>query len=255
MIQDREKSHRPVQYNLRMTLTRLALLLLLAPLAWAQTAADITNEPHHHLLLQYDQVRVFALTLKPTEQSYTRHEHNFLLVTLQDSELVIWSEGQSAVQSFRLPRAETRFVFGGRAVGFRNDRSEEYRGVIVEFLSPKVTTYGYQAQSGTWDYASGAINSPVDPHVKFMNGMQLGTASAVDVQLLANDSFPAPDKTSAELLIPISEVDFRAQEDEHIRRQPGEIVWIPAGRKVPLVNSSAQPARFVDVELRAQPDS
>ncbi len=237
-----------------MKLCLLLPLLFGALLASAQTAVDIAAEPHHHLLLQNDQVRVFALTLKPTEQSYTRHEHNFLLITLQDSELVIWSEGQSAVQSFRLPRAETRFVFGGRAVGFRNDRSEEYRGVIVEFLSPKVTTYGYQSQTGTWDYASGAINSPVDPHVKFMNGMQLGTASAVDVQLLANDAFLAPDKASVELLIPVSEVDLRGQDDEHIRRQPREIVWIPSDRKAALVNSSPQPARFVDVEMRAQDD-
>ena len=240
-----------MQYNLLMTL-RLALLLLLSPLAWAQTAADIASEPHHHPLLQDDQVRVFALTLKPTEQAYTRHEHNFLLVTLQDSELVIWSEGQSAIPHFRLPQAETRFVFGGHAIGFRNDRSTEYRGVIVEFLNPKVTTYGYQSQTGTWDYASGAINSPVDPHAKFMNGMQLGAASAVDVQLLGGDSFPAPDKASAELLIPLSEVDLRGQDDRHIRRAPGEIIWIPSERKAALVNSSAQPARFVDVELSAQ---
>ena len=237
-----------------MKLCLLLPLLFGALLASAQTAVDIAAEPHHHLLLQNDQVRVFALTLKPTETAYTRHEHNFLLVTLQDSELVIWSEGQSAVQSFRLPRAEARFVFGGRAVGFRNDRSEEYRGVIVEFLSPKVTTYGYQSQTGTWDYASGAINSPVDPHVKFSNGMTMGAASAVDVQLLADDSFPAPDKASAELLIPISEVDLKAGDDEHIRRQPGEIVWILAARKAVLVNSAPRPVRFVDVELRAQPD-
>ncbi len=242
-----------MQYNLHMTPCRLALLLLLAPVAWAQTAADINNEPPHHLLLQNDQVRVFALMLKPTEQAYTRHEHNFLLITLQDSELVIWGEGQSSIQHFRLPQGETRFVLGPHAVGFRNDTSNEYRGVIVEFLNPKVTTYGFQ-YDGSWDYASGAINPPVDPHAKFSNGMLLGAASAVDVQLLADDPFPALEKASAELLIPISEVDLRGQDDQHIRRESGEIVWIPAARKAALVNAAPRPARFVDVELSAQPD-
>jgi hypothetical protein len=236
-----------------MTWRRLAslLFLVLAPLAWAQTAMDMAAEPHHHLLLENDQVRVFTLTLKPTEQAYTRHEHNFLIVTLADSELVIWSEGQSALPSFRLPQGEARFAFGGHTVGFRNDRSSEYRGVIVEFLNPKVTTYGFQ-YDGTWDYASGAINAPVDPHAKFTNGMQLGAASAVDVQLLAGDSFPAPDKAS-ELLIPIGDLDLNIQGYKELRKSAGEIVWIPGARQSGLANATTRPVRFVDVELAAQP--
>src|ERR1700690_1704370 len=195
-----------------MTWRRLTslLFLALAPLAWAQTAVDMAAEPHHHQLLEKDQVRVFALALKPTEQAYTRHEHNLLIVTLADPELVIWSEGQSALPNFRLPQGEARFAFGGHAIGFRNDRSSEYRGVIVEFLNPKVTTYGFR-YDGSWDYASGAINPPVDPHAKFTNGMKLGVASAGDVQLLAGDSFPPPDKASSEVLIPISDLDLKFQ--------------------------------------------
>jgi hypothetical protein len=238
-----------------MTWPRLALLFFLAPLAWAQTALDMAAEPHHHLLLDNDQVRVFAVALKPTEQAYARHEHSFLMVTLVDSELVIWREGQSPIQHFRLPQGEARFVRSGHAIGLRNDRSSEYRGVIVEFLNPKVTTYGYH-YDGDWDYADGPIAGPVDPHAKFSNGMRMGAASAVDVQLLAGDSFPPPEKESAELLIPVSDLDLKVQGDKLLHKSPGEIVWIPVpapGRTSAFVNAATRPARFVDVELLTHP--
>jgi hypothetical protein len=224
-------------------------VLLGAVFASAQTPADMAAEPHYHLLLENDQVRVFSLTLRPTEQAFTRHEHNFLLITLQDSELVIWAEGSSPVQNFRFRQGDTGFYLGGHASGLRNDRSSAYHGIVVEFLNPKVTTYGYQYPSGDWSFGSGTIGPPVDPHAKFVDRLTLGAASAADVQLLAEDSLPPPGKPVAELLIPITDVDFRAHGDVHVRKSPGEAWWIPARRTSELVNASGGPERFVMVEL------
>lgn len=227
------------------------LLLLFAGLALAQTADDIASEPHHHLLLQNAQVRVFALTLPRTEQAYVRHDHGFLTISLEDSELVVWQEGAAPVQSFPFRQGDVRFAFGGRAIGLRNDRTTDYHGVIVEFFDPKVTTYGFHADTNTWSYEGGGINLPADPHAKFVARMPLGAASVADVQLLAGDSLPAPDEGVAELLIPLTEIDLK-QEDRHIRKQPGEVVWIGSGRKADLMNASSGPIGFAVVELRPE---
>ncbi len=231
----------------------LLLALLLCPaFAMAQTAVDIAEDPHYHRLLENDQVRVFAVTFGPAEKAYVRHEHNYLVVTLRDCELVMWGKGTSAIQNFRFSRADIGFFLGGQEEGIRDDRSTECQFVTVEFLNPRVTGYRVQTDTG-WSYIAGGINAPADPHVKFANGMDLGAAAVQDVQLLAGDSFPPPGKPAAELLIPISEVDLREPDDSHLRKSAGEAFWIGEGRKSELTNASNRPARFAVVDLWIQP--
>jgi hypothetical protein len=225
------------------------LLVFCALLASAQNAIDMASDPHHQLLLENSQVRVFAVTLSPGERSFVQHEHNFLMVTLQDCEIVMWPEGRSDIQSFRLGEGDVRFLFGGRARGLRDEQTSRYRNITVEFLDPKVTTYGYQRDSGAWDYGDSVLRPPVDPHAKFANSIQLGTATATDVQLFPGDSLPLPEKLSDELLIPVSDVDLRTEGDTHMRKSPGEAVWIASGRKFKLVNAAGEAARFVVVEF------
>ena len=234
----------------------LLLLLLFALFASAQTPVDIDAEPHHHRLLENDQVRVFALTLRPTEQAYAMHEHNLLVIALRDCELVMWSEGHSDVQNFPFAQGDARFLFGGRAIGVRNDRSSECQQIVVEFLNPKVTTFGYQYGKGRWDYGISALstpdprNVPVDPHARFTNAMQLGEAVAKDVQLPPGETLPAPEKESAQLLIALSDLDLKRAGEERIRKSPADLAWIPANRRTKLTNQDAHPARFVVIELR-----
>jgi hypothetical protein len=229
--------------------SRILILLLLASMAWAQSAPDMATAPHYRLLLANDQVRVFAITLKPLERTMARHDHNFLVVALLDCDVVMWPEGESDIIDFHFSQGDVRFYPGGRALGIRNDRTTEYRNVTVEFLNPKVTNYGYQGYSGTWDYGPAAISPPVDPHAKFVNSILLGTAGVSDVQLLSRDPFPAPEKPSAELLIPVTAIDLKAGEYERVRKSPGDVVWIPAGRKSTFLSATADPVRFIVVQF------
>ena len=230
---------------------RLITLLLLAPMAWAQSAPDMAAAPHYRQLLANDQVRVFAVTLRPLERTMARHDHNFLVVALLDCDVVIWPEGQSDIVDFHFNQGDVRFYSGGPAIGMRNDRTTEYRNVTVEFLDPKVTNYGYQAYTGTWDYGASAIAPAVDPHARFANSIALGSASVSDVQLLSRDPFPAPEKPGAELLIPVTDVDLKAGEYERIRKSSGDAVWIAAGRKSTFLNATADPARFIVIQFTA----
>src|SRR5882757_9223324 len=108
---------------------RLLMMLLLAPLAWAQSAPDMASAPHYRQLLSNSQVRVFTVTLRALERTMARHDHNFLVITLQDCEVVMWAEGTSDITEFRFNQGDTRFSLGGRALGIRNDRTSEYRNV------------------------------------------------------------------------------------------------------------------------------
>jgi hypothetical protein len=232
--------------------SRLLLLIAFATTAWAQSAPDMASAQHYRQLLVNDQVRVFALTLRPLERTMARHDHNFLVVALLDSDVVIWPEGESDIVSFHFSQGDVRFSVGGRAVGMRNDRTTEYRNITIEFLNPKVTNYGYQAYTGTWEFGAASIAPPVDPHARFMNSMSLGTASVSDVQLLSRDPFPPPEKPSAELVIPVTDIDLKAGEYERIRKSSGDVVWIPAGRKDTFLNATSDPERFIVVQFLSE---
>jgi hypothetical protein len=229
--------------------SRLLFLLFLAPIACAQSAPDMASAPHYRQLLANDHVRVFALTLNPLDRTMARHDHNFLTIALRDCDVVIWAEGQSDIVSFHFNQGDVHFYLGGRAVGMRNDRTTDYRNITVEFVDPKVTNYGYQSYSGTWDYGPVSVAPPVDPHARFLSSMLLGAASVSDVQLLSRDPFPPPDKPGTELLIPVTDIDLKAGEYERIRKSSGDPVWIPAGRKETFLNATSDPGRFIVVQF------
>jgi hypothetical protein len=234
------------EYNAAMK-ARLLMLLLLTPMARAQSAPDMASAPHYRQLLNNDQVRVFALTLKPLERTMAQHDNNFLVIALLDCDAVIWPEGESDIVNFHFSQGDVRFYSGGRAIGMRNDRTTDYRDVTIEFLDPKVTSYGYQASTGTWGFGAASIGPPVDPHAKFMNSMLLGTATVTDVQLLSRDPLAPPEKPGPELLVPVTDIDLKAGEYERIRKPSGDVVWIPAGRKATFLNATSDPARLIVV--------
>src|SRR4051812_27407150 len=91
------------------------IFVLLTGLGRAQTPVpdEMSAEPHYHLLLSNNQVRVFEVMLRPTEHAFVRHQSNFLIVTLQDSEMVMWNEGESEIVNFRFNQGDVRFFYGG----------------------------------------------------------------------------------------------------------------------------------------------
>jgi len=218
--------------------------------AQVQTPDEITREPHHRLLLQNEQVRVFEVMLRPSERLFVKHQYNFLVVTLLDSEVVMWNEGESEIANFRFNRGDVRFFYGGAARGMRNDHNGVYRNITVEFLNPKVTTFGYQPNTGRWQYGGSAIGPPVDPNKKFRSTLKLGIVDANDVQLLQRDTLEPPDKGTLELLIPVTDLDMTNGSDLHVRKSAGDAWWIGDRRKADLMNTSPDPARFALVELK-----
>jgi hypothetical protein len=214
-------------------------------LTLAQDPADISAETHYRLLLENDQVRVYALTLRPDESARVRLRHSFMTVALQDGEIIIWDEGKSPIQHFQVHKGETSFhcwspicvipqrVETGVAGGFRNDRPNDYRNITVEFLDPNV---GWSMTEG------GTISYPAS--------MFVGGALVVDVLLQSGDSFPAPDKPGPQLVIPVSEIDLKGGGGIRIRKGAGEVAWIPAGQTSALANAGRDAARFITIELR-----
>jgi hypothetical protein len=234
---------------------RLGLgILLLVPLVAAQNPLDMATEPHHKLLLENDKVRAFLVTLPPRQETpLVEHKHNFLTVTLNDSEIVTWNQGESPIMHFRFAQGETRFLVSGVTRGMRNDGEAEYRNVTIEFLDPRVTSYGYQANTGQWAYGSGVIPPPVDPTAHFDNHMDAGQAVIRDMQLLPGEELRATDKDAriaAELIVAVTDCDWRIPDKARLHKASGEVWWLPGGRSGRMFNDGASAARFLLIEFK-----
>jgi len=219
-----------------MKLGILTTFLLASSLALAQEAVDLAAEPHYRRLLENDQVLVFALTLHPDQSALVRFRRSFMTVALQDGEIIIWDEGKSPIQHFQVHKGETSFrclssgcqtpqqLEKGVAGGYRNDRPNDYRNITVEFLDPHI---GWNAPEG------GTISFPAS--------IFLGGAIAADVLLQPGDSFPAPEKRGAELVIAVSDLDLKAASGTRIRKPPGDVAWIPADDASALATKAVIP--------------
>jgi hypothetical protein len=232
----------------------LMCLFLLGSCVAGQTAVDMAGESHHKLLLENDRVRAFLVTLPPRQETpLVEHKHNFLTVTLNDSEIVIWNLGESPIMHFRFAQGDARFLMNGATRGMRNDSETEYRSVTVEFLDPKVTSYGHQPNTGQWTYGSGIIPPPVDPKAHFNDEMDAGQAVIHDTQLLSGEELRATDKDAhiaAELIIAVTDCDWRIPDKARIHKASGEVWWLPGGRSGRMFNDGASAARFVLIEFK-----
>ena len=209
----------------------------------------MTSAPYFEQVLKNDNVRVFLLTLGHGQQVMASHPYNFLMVTLQDCEVVMWPEGKSDVTSFPIKQGDARFSYAGNTGGIRNEQTQTFRAIFVEFMNPKITTFGYQSDSNSWAYGVSSTGTAVDPHAKFTNTLNLQSATVTDVHLLPGDSLDAPEKRNPELLIPVTDVDLSVGHSLKINNSSGEVTWIPLGRKSALENNSADDARFILVDF------
>src|SRR5260370_16148390 len=105
----------------RLLLLPATLSLSLLGVVLSQTISPADVAAQHRLLLQNDRGRVFAVNIPVGQQTFIRHQHNFLTVALEDSLMVMWSEGASANLVFHINRGDRRFILVRAALVLLND--------------------------------------------------------------------------------------------------------------------------------------
>jgi hypothetical protein len=230
----------------------------LAQATAGQSAPDMAHEPHHSLLFENSQVRAFSLKLRYNESEVTRHEHAFLLVTLEDCQPAMWLEDQSPIVPGTLKQGQVNFLSGLWARGMRNDQKSICRFVVVEFLDLRATMNagsGY-ADTGFAGNAGPSVDpaGKVDRATKLIATVPLGASYVTTAYLPHGESIPARPNDIGELLIAITDLDLKSadlksEDDRHIRKSPGEVEWIEAGSASAWESDGSAPARFVLVRF------
>ena len=112
------------------------VFLATASLAQQQQPVEITSEPRHHLVFENEYVRVFDVTVAPKDTTLVhRHNHDYLFVTLGDSDVVSVRPGEKPV-ALLLKDGEVRFTPGNFAHAAINNSDRPFHNTTIELLKP-----------------------------------------------------------------------------------------------------------------------
>jgi quercetin dioxygenase-like cupin family protein len=226
-----------------------ALLFAALTLA-AQNASevDITAEPHHHLLLENQQVRVWLAEVAPHDATLMhRHTHDYVFVSLGETNIQNEVEGKTPV-TLRMQDGETRFSPGGFAHIARDLANVPFRAIAIEFLQDddahKTPPPAWNEDRGLHVFTGGT------QHIMFVqDGVRVS-----EIELQPGATIPSHHHTGPHLVVAVTDLDVRSDVEGqgpmpgHIKS--GEVKWLPGGYTHTLTNTGKQQVKFVTLEFQ-----
>jgi hypothetical protein len=226
------------------------LLLAFSLSAQAPVAVPIPQEPHHHLVLENDYVRVFRVTVPPHEATLL-HQHDvpYLYVALGPADVI------NAVQG----KPEAHLVMADGQLGYspghfahiaRNDSDIPFNNVTIELLKPQGEPHNlcqkvaagelgrcYKEDTGPHGYVSEPLFETQEfraelitlrPEAKFVQKISIG---CLYVALDSAELQDAPGKPAINL-------------------EPGGRFWVPAATILKLQNTASSTARYLVLTVK-----
>jgi quercetin dioxygenase-like cupin family protein len=250
--------------------------ILPLPLA-AQAPAPITmdDEPHHHLALKNDVVKVFEVELQPRD-SFLMHSHDTddVSIVIGDSATVNVSPGKADVLSMSKD-AEVRYSLSGRVHLVRNIGQTPYRFVAIDLLRAQTGARNLCGKqiSGGLHASPEAFSVKVEPAPVLNRPQNCPAAPApgadaprVDqpqyetdqtrvtvTRIRPRQSATLGDSDRDDLIVTIDEsaVAAAAGKGPDKALHPGDFVWIGHGEAARIFkNTSEKEIRVVTVALK-----
>ncbi|HSY91625.1 MAG TPA: hypothetical protein VK812_09650 [Candidatus Binatus sp.] len=233
-----------------MRLSLIVLFLTAVLTAQATKEVEITAEPHHRLVFENAQVRVFNVDVAPhTDTLLHRHRHDYLYVTLGDSEVVNAVQGKDPV-TVNLQDGQTGFLTGGYAHIARNVSNSSFRNVTVELLQDdklRHSTFQWDATRGLDILRGGTAE------ILFVkDGIRV-----TEFELQPGGVVPTHHHAGPHLLVAVTDLDIRSDvEGTGPMSGPmpghfmsGQVKWLPGGYSHSITNTGQAPAKFVTLEF------
>jgi mannose-6-phosphate isomerase-like protein (cupin superfamily) len=230
-------------------LRALAFLLVAVALA-AQTPneVEITNEGHHHQVLQNDFVRVFKVEVGPKEATLMhRHRHDYLYISLGPADVSNEVEGKSPVQ-LKLQDGQAGFLPGNFAHIARNLAPTPFSNVTIELMQDEKAR---TTPSPKWDEERGlqVLHGGTQEILFVKDGARVSV-----IELQPGGMIPSHHHNGPHLVVAITDLDLRSDIEGRgptsSQSKSGEVKWVPGGYTHTLTNISKQPAKFVTVEFQ-----
>lgn len=107
---------------------------------------NVPGEPHHHLKIENEYVRVYYVEAPPHEATLLhQHDHDYIYVSLGPADVVNAILNKPEIH-LQLKDGETHFTRGGFAHIARNLADTPFRNITIELLKPQGEAHNLCAQ-------------------------------------------------------------------------------------------------------------
>ncbi len=227
------------------------LAFLLACAAISLSAADnntvvpISQEPHHHLVLENEYTRVYDVTV-PAHQSTLmhRHDNDYLAVILEPAEIQNDVLGRS-VTTGRAGKGEVRFAVAPLTHRLINSGDTPFRNITIEILKKKSGTPKQTTAERGLDVGHGGLSDIV---------VDNSEVRVQEVQIAAGGMLHKHTHEFPFLVVALSDLDLhnmpQGKPAAMVHQTAGEVKWIGAGSTHQVMNVGKQEAHFIEVEFK-----
>lgn len=228
---------------MRLAVSALAAALLCTP-GWGQeapsTPIEIVDEPHHTLLLQNPEVRVFRLKLQPNEVTLPhRHKTFYAYFSLRPVTIGNEVRGRQPVVT-HIEATELHTSKGGFTLAERNNSSEPADLLVIEAVKPSAG--GFNTPMDGFRYHDAAFGAIFEAPAIRAYTMTIAVGGRTEEHAEQYDR----------LLVAASDLKLRenvvGQPPSELQMKAGEIRWIPGGITHAMTNIGTSPATFITLE-------
>jgi len=224
----------------------LIVALILSTALYGQDGAataglELSKEPHHKLLFENSEVRVFRIELQPGEATLPhRHERLYAYLSLHAVALSIEVRGRSPV-AVELEGGEVHTSKGGFTLAERNKSPEAAALIVIEPV--KAEARGFATPIGGFRYHDAA----------FAELFQFPVMRGYSMVVAAGGRTENHEERYDRLVLAISDLKLRedvaGQGSSEILMKAGDINWFPRGISHATTNIGKSPATFITFEF------
>jgi hypothetical protein len=247
-------------------LCSLLLLFLFAfsPGAQSPVAVPVANEPHHHLVLENDYVRVFRVSV-PAHEATLLHQHDlpYVYVSLGPADVVNAVAGKPEARLV-MTDGQVGYSRGGFAHIVRTDAGSTFDNVTIELLRPQG-----EPRNLCEKIVEGPVNecrslgsnnlpqdSPLRALAQAMVQKQLFETGEIVVTSFSralNEHYTESGPQPARLLVVENDSELQVEMPGEPSRplHGGEVLWLEAGKKWTIVTPGQHKVtRFLLVQFK-----
>jgi len=226
---------------------------------------NVPGEPHHHLKIENEFVRVYYVEVPPHENTQLhQHDHDYIYVSLGPSDVVNAPLNKPEVH-LTLKDGETHFTRGGFAHVARNLSDAPFRNITIELLKPQgeprnlCETVIINAPLNDCE-DSGSASPPADSPLRMLARavavkpiFRTDKAAVKSFSISLKQNYTETDAQHPRLLVveDRSEVKVEIAGEASQSVQDGGVLWLAPGKKWAIVSLGGQKtARFLLIEFR-----
>jgi hypothetical protein len=232
-----------------------AALWLLPTFLVAQTSAVPTmdHEPHHHLALHNDYVKVFNVEVAPGDSIILHsHDQDTIAIAIGDQLVTVGIPGK-AVPPSKNADGQVRLQRSGYIHSTHVDGNTPYHTVAVELMQPQTGFHNVCAEI----LPGQPLNCPqIDPNLRIVSNSQPLLESNVTqawlISLLPHKSFKVGD-SEPEVIVALDAATISGTSKEPEKwLKAGDFVWLDGGSGQGRLykNDASKDARFIKIDFK-----